>query len=87
MMKTSKPKSKSTFTRNYYEVQHRGLDETTKDRWFISHRWAKTLDEARERLAEVRRHWGSCNRFLDTGSEPQRRIVHVVATCKVVELE
>jgi hypothetical protein len=85
MMKTLKPKS--TFTRNYYEVQHRGLDETTKDRWFISYRWAKTLDEARENLAEVRKHWGSCNRFLDTGSEPARRIVHIVATCKVVELE
>jgi hypothetical protein len=86
-MKTSKPKSKSTFTRDYYEVQFRGLDETTKDRWFISHRRAKTLDEARENLAEVRKHWKSCNRFLYTGSEPDRRIVHVVATCEVVQLD
>lgn len=72
------------YTRNYYEVQFSGIDESTKDKWFVSHRNARTLDQAKQQLIEAKEHERLCRGFIYTGPSPRRRIVHVVATCSVL---
>lgn len=73
-----------TFNRNYYEVQHRGLHEDSCDRWFLSRR-CKTLDEARQFMADARKQYEKDSAFLYVGPNPDRRIIHVDAVCTIID--
>lgn len=64
-----------TWTRNRFEVHEQG----TNGKWFITHRTAVTLEEAKAQIAEQAEGDKALRPFIDLGQRGARRIVKVEA--------
>lgn len=72
------------YTRDRYEVQTQDVKTADPTKWWVLARSATTLEEARKQRDKHAADQKALRWVIDTG-RARYRIVHVVATCEVVE--
>ncbi len=72
-----------TYNRDRYEV-HVRVSKSGKD-WTVHARNATTLEQARQQVTEHRKPNPTLEIMIGAGPKLDYRIIHVSATCKVVE--